>query len=154
MARANPTLIEKLRETATNLESGADYSWGHIARCNCGHLAQCITPLSSMEIYRSARAQYIDEWTEFANDYCPASGAPMDNIMDAMFEIGLELKDIHQLEYLSNQEVLNALPGGFRYLEKGNRAHAALYMRTWAAIMELELKANTQSSVPTPILSR
>ncbi|MEM7791486.1 MAG: hypothetical protein AAF546_08810 [Verrucomicrobiota bacterium] len=145
MARANTLLIEKLREAATNIESGAAYSWGHISRCNCGHLAQCITPLSSAEIYESARQQPIDEWTEFANDYCPASGAPMDDIMDAMFDVGLELKDIHQLEYLSNTDVLHALPGGFRYLSKGNKRDAALYMRTWAGLMEVEVKAKQTS---------
>lgn len=147
MARVSETLIEKLRETASRLESGADYSWGHVARCNCGHLAQSLLPLSSPEIYQAARSCGLDEWTEFANEYCPASGRPIDDIMDAMFDLGLELNDIHQLEYLSNKEVLHALPGGFRYLEKGNRAHSALYMRTWASLLELQLKAQVQPSL-------
>ncbi|WOO40748.1 hypothetical protein [Rubellicoccus peritrichatus] len=139
MARANRELIDKLREAAAKIESGADYCWGHVGHCNCGHLAQCITPLTSSEIYQRAYSQALEEWSEYAQDYCPSSGAPMDMIMDAMFAIGLELKDIHQLEYLSNQQVLNALPGGFRYLRKGQRSDAALYMRTWAALMEVEL---------------
>jgi len=150
MARPTPILIEKLRETASKLESGADYSWGHVARCNCGHLAQSIAPLSSADIYQAARQNGIDEWTEFANEYCPASGAPIDCIIDAMIDIGFERKDIHQLEYLSNREILNALPGGFRYLEKGNRQHAALYMRTWASLMELEL-AKKQAAGLAPL---
>jgi hypothetical protein len=144
MARPTEKLINKLRETAANLEAGGSYSWGHIARCNCGHLAQSILALSSSEIYQAARSGGIDEWTEFANDYCPASGAPIDDIMDAMLNIGFELKDIHELEYLSNRVVLEALPGGFRYLEKGKRQDAALYMRTWAALLELELKQVTR----------
>ncbi|MCH2074288.1 MAG: hypothetical protein MK130_05445 [Puniceicoccaceae bacterium] len=140
MARPTQKLIDKLREAAANIENGADYNWGNPARCNCGHLAQCITPLSQKEIYQTARAQYLDEWSEFANDYCPASGAPMDDIMDLMFEVGLELHDINELEHLSNKQVLNALPGGFRYLEKGKKENAALYMRTWAGVLEIEMK--------------
>ena len=143
MARSTEYLIEKLREAASNIESGERYNWGNPARCNCGHLAQCMTTFSSEEIFQNARMQQLDEWTEFANDYCPASGAPMDSIMDLMFDAGLELKDIHQLEYLSNPEVLHAIPGGPRRLEKGNKQHVALYMRTWASLMELELKERT-----------
>lgn len=148
MARANQILIEKLRETASRLEKGADYSWGHIARCNCGHLAQSITPLSQLQIYETARENHLDEWTEFANEYCPESGAPIDMLMDQMFDAGLELKDIHELEYLSNRAVLQSLPGGFRYLTKGNRHDAALYMRTWAGLLELKLKKNTREKMP------
>ena len=83
MAKASLHLIEKLRETAKSLESGADYSWGHVARCNCGHLAQTLLPLSSSDIYKAARSCGLDEWSEYANEYCPASGAPIDDIMDA-----------------------------------------------------------------------
>lgn len=153
MAKASQTLIQKLRETASRLESGADYSWGHVARCNCGHLAQSLLPLSSPEIYQAARTCGVDEWTEFANEYCPASGRPIDAIMDAMFDLGLELKDIHHLEYLSDKDVLHALPGGFRYLEKGNRVHSALYIRTWASLLELQLNVQTRPSFePTDIV--
>ena len=151
MARAHQQLIQKLRETAGNLESGANYSWGHVARCNCGHLAQSILSLSSAEIHQAAQDGGLDEWSEYANEYCPASGAPIDNIIDALLQIGLELKDIHHLEYLSNQHVLKALPGGFRYLQKGNRHDSALYMRTWASLLELELKAKEPKKKPATV---
>ncbi|MGJ8637994.1 MAG: hypothetical protein ACSHYA_01255 [Opitutaceae bacterium] len=146
MAKAHKPLIEKLRETASNLESGANYSWGHVARCNCGHLAQSILSITPSEIYCAAQNGGLDEWSEYANEYCPASGAPIDDIIDALLQIGLELKDIHHLEYLSNTEVLHALPGGFRYLQKGNRHDSALYMRTWASLLEIKLKQNTVHS--------
>lgn len=140
MARASLQLVNHLREAASKIESGANYNWGNPARCNCGFLAQCITPFSQTEIYSMARENYLDEWTEFANDYCPNSGVSIDSILDQMLDAGLELKDIHQLENLSNTMVLKALPGGFRYLQKGKPLDAALYMRTWAALLELELK--------------
>lgn len=148
MASSNPFLISKLREAATQIESGAAYSWGHVGKCNCGHLLQAITPLSSGEIYKQVHHQKLDEWSEFANDYCPASGAPMDLLMDKLLEAGMELSDIHQLEYLSNKEVLKALPGGFRYLQKGNRSDAALYMKTWADVLETKLSSRAIESKP------
>ncbi|NLR92110.1 hypothetical protein [Flammeovirga agarivorans] len=139
MAKPNRYLITKLREAASNIEAGADYSWGHVGRCNCGHLVQAITPMNSKDIYESAQRHKLDEWSEFANDYCPASGVPVDNIIDTLMEHGFELEDINHLEYLSNKNILKALPGGFRYLEKGNKEHAAVYMKTWANELEKEL---------------
>lgn len=153
MAKASRKLIEKLRETAGNLESGANYSWGHVTRCNCGHLAQSILGRSSAEIHQAVRSCGLDEWTEYANEYCPMSGAPVDEIIDALLAAGLELSDIHQLEYLSNRAVLNALPSGFCYLEKGNRHHSALYMRTWASVLELELNALEKAGPASRTLS-
>lgn len=140
MARATPILIEKLREAAANIENAGDYNWGHIGRCNCGHLVQCLTDFSAKEIFAMARKNYVDEWTEFANDYCPNDGTSVDQLMDVLIAHGFELKDIHHLEYLSNPRVLNAIPGSPKYLEKGKPRNAALYMRTWASLLELELK--------------
>ncbi len=144
MAKANRELINKLHEAADKIEKSDEYNWGHVGRCNCGHLAQCITSLDKAEIYVRARAQELDEWTEYANDYCPQSGAPIDMIIDSMLEIGMENSDIHHLEYLSDKNVLHALPGGFRYLEKGKKDNAALYMHTWADLLKEELKENME----------
>jgi len=146
MARATPQFIEKLREAAANIENGRDYNWGHVGRCNCGHLVQCLTDFSAAEIYALAKKNYIDEWTEFANDYCPQNGASVDEITRVLLANGFELRDIHQLEYLSNPQVLKAIPGGPRQLQKGNARDAALYMRTWAGLLEIELKNNGRAS--------
>jgi len=156
MARATPLLIEKLREAAANIENAGDYNWGHIGRCNCGHLVQCMTDFSAKEIFAMAQKNYVDEWTEFANDYCPNDGASVDQLMDVLIAHGFELKDIHQLEYLSNPQVLKAIPGSPASLEKGKPRNAALYMRTWAALLELELKeqaSHTVGSVDTEKLA-
>lgn len=95
-----------------------------------------------------ARKNYVDEWTEFANDYCPNDGASVDQLVDTLLAHGFELSDIHQLEYLSNPRVLKAIPGSPRSLEKGKPRNAALYMRTWAALLELELKDRTGGISP------
>ncbi|MEM9399596.1 MAG: hypothetical protein AAF984_05260 [Verrucomicrobiota bacterium] len=148
MAKPNQQLIEKLREAAERIESGCDYNWGNVGRCNCGHLAQCISSLSSAEIYQRANFQILEEWTEYAQGYCPQSGAPMDLIIDTMLEIGLELSDISHLEYLSDVKILQALPGGFRHLRRGQRPDVAIYMRTWAGLLEGKLKDLEHKSRP------
>ena len=140
MAKSNPNLINKIREAASHINSGADYNWGHVGKCNCGHLLQAISPMDSSEIYQQAQIQKLDEWSEYANHYCPASGASLDTMIDTLLEAGLEIDDIHELEYLSNKLVLEALPGGFRYLQKGSRQDAVTYMNTWADVLEGELQ--------------
>jgi hypothetical protein len=139
MAKPNKILIEKLREAATNIDNGADYNWGHIGKCNCGHLLRTVKPMTSSEVYKKAHIQKLDEWSEFANDYCPENGASIDTMVDELLGVGLELSDINHLEHLSDKHVLQALPGGFRYLEKGKKENAVSYMRTWANLLESSL---------------
>lgn len=140
MAQAKENIIRILRKTAQNLEDTEQYAWGHVGMCNCGHLIQSVTALSSQEIIQRAQQSYLDEWTEFANDYCPATGSLVDDLVSALIREGFQLEDIHHIEYLSDKTVLNALPNGFRYLQRNNRYDVALYMRTWAALLELALK--------------
>lgn len=153
MARSSRHLIDSLRQVAENLENGADYNWGNATKCNCAHLVQHLAPETGVAGLREIRPQ-LDEWTEFANDYCPHSGTSTDRLLDVLYERGLTHEDIHQLEYLSNRSVLEALPGGFRYLEHGNRRHVALYMRTWASLLEFnsgKVSSMPKTSAPEPV---
>ncbi|MEM7672135.1 MAG: hypothetical protein AAF212_02225 [Verrucomicrobiota bacterium] len=140
MAHPTEFVITKLREAADRLARENDYHWGHTGRCNCGTLAQCITDLTPVEIYRRSQAQRLGEWSEFAEEYCPESGAPVDSIIDTMIQAGFNLKDIRHLEHLSDRSILRAIPGGPRYLRKSDKQHVILYMRTWAGLLELEAK--------------
>ena len=79
MPNSNPGLINALRVTADRLESGARYEWGHMGRCNCGHLVQTITQLSAYEIVASVDFQ-LDEWSEHAQDYCTGTGHKVDHL--------------------------------------------------------------------------
>ena len=146
MARASHNIIQLLRMTAQSLEKSSKYSWGHVGRCNCGHLIQSVTDLSSSQIIRIAQQSYLDEWTEYANDYCSTTGSQVEDLILSLMKEGFDRSDIHHIEYLSDKKVLDALPGGFRYLRKNNKYDVALYMRTWAGLLELEL---ISKSVPT-----
>lgn len=138
MARPNTILIHALRETAQRLREGAVYAWGNHGACNCGNLLQVITPLSRQDILSYAHTG-IGEWTELAAEYCGVSQAPVDMLVSRLMEAGLNTSDIHDLEYLSNREVLDRLPGGFRWLKKNQREDVIVYFETYAEILEEQL---------------
>ncbi|MFW2476286.1 MAG: hypothetical protein ACN4EP_05200 [Sediminibacterium sp.] len=138
MANPNLTLIEALRNTANRLREGAHYAWGNHGSCNCGNLLQVITDLSKEEILTYAQTG-IGEWTELAEDYCGVTNAPVSLLLKKLQETDLTPTDIHHLEYLDDREVLNALPGGFRWLKKNERDHVILYFETYATLLEEKL---------------
>lgn len=138
MAFANTTLISALRETARRLRDGAPYAWGHHGQCNCGNLAQVVTPFSAAEIQRYAHTGH-GEWTEMAESYCGISGAPVDLLLERLTDIGLTPTDIRHLEYLSDRTVLQHLEGGFRWLRRNRRDDAIAYFEAFANMLENRL---------------
>jgi hypothetical protein len=138
MAQANPILIAALRQTAQNLRQGAAYTWGHHGQCNCGNLAQVITPYSDEEIQRFAHSS-AGEWTELAEAHCDITGAPVDMMVHRLMEIGLTPTDIHHIEYLSDKAVLKFLSGGFRWLKRNQRTDAILYFEAMADMLDDQL---------------
>lgn len=135
MAYPGIQLIAALREAARNLRNGADYSWGHHGSCNCGHLLQVVTRLDEKEILEYAQTSH-GEWTEIAEEYCGLTHLPAYLLISALENIGLTPTDIHYLEYLEDRTVLQALPGGFRWLRKNWREDVILYFETMADILE------------------
>jgi len=51
-------------------------------------------------------------------------------------QLGLTSTDIHNLEYLEDKEVLNHLPGGFRWLKRNVREDVIVYFETFADLLE------------------
>lgn len=157
MAKPNPELIHSLIETVERLKDGARYEWGHMGRCNCGHLIQTVTDMSDYEIVRSIDFE-LDEWTEHAKLYCDGSGHKVDDIFHLLENIGFEYKDVVNLEYLSDPDVINALPVDRKYLQKNNVDDVILYMETLVDVLEKErgeslptgeaLEKNKQEPVP------
>lgn len=138
MAQSNPELIDALRTTAQRLQEGAHYEWGHMGRCNCGHLIQTITNLSDREIVQAADHR-LDEWTEHAKDYCEGTGHSLDTLFLTLQEMGFDYQDVMHLENLSDQRVLQQLGQQPRYLRRNCREDVTLYMNTLAAMLEEEM---------------
>jgi hypothetical protein len=138
MAHANIELIEALRETARRLKNGAHYAWGHHGSCNCGNLLQTVTDLSSKEILQYSRSG-TGEWTELSQEFCGVTEAPVDLLIGKLQKIGLTPSDVHCIEYLQDKQVLDRLPGGFRWLKRNVREDVILYMETMADMLEEKL---------------
>lgn len=138
MAHANIELINALRETASRLKKGAQYAWGNHGSCNCGNLLQVVTKLSKEEIIRYAQTG-TGEWTELAEEYCSVTDAPVSLLINKLEQLGLTPTDIHNIEYLEDREVLNNLPGGFRWLKRNIKEDVIVYMETFANMLEEKL---------------
>ena len=135
MANPNTILVDALRKTASKLKNGATYAWGNHGACNCGHLLQVVTSLNQEDIVGLAQTG-IGEWTELSAEYCETSNAPIDLLISILQGIGLTPTDIHNLEYLNNREVLERLPGGFRWLKKNIREDVILYFEIFSDMLE------------------
>ena len=138
MAIATIKLMEALLETADQLEKGVNYQWGHMGSCNCGHLAQVITGLTKERIHQESMHRSGD-WKDQLRDYCPQSGLPMDVIIDKMTEAGFTTNDLIHLERLSDGKVLNNIPQKNATLNHNSSKDAAIYLRSWAKLMEDEI---------------
>lgn len=140
--RAKP-LPSLLRRTADRLDLGAHYEWGHMGRCNCGHLVQTVTSLTSRQI-ASAVEHRLDEWTEHARDYCEMTGSPVEDLFAALSDVGFGHRDVMALEYLNDPRVVARLGERGRRLRRNFAPDVSLYMRTLADLIE-----ETQQPVAT-----
>jgi hypothetical protein len=156
MAQPTLQLIHALRETATKLNNGSHYAWGHHGACNCGNLVQVITKLTEGEILRYAH-EGAGEWTELAEEFCPITNAPITLVIKKLEEIGLTPTDIHHVEYLNDKAVLNNLEGGFRWLKRNKREDAIAYFNAFANMLEDKLLQSVEvdmSSLQNTIVSK
>jgi len=153
MAQSNPNLIEALRETADRLDEGARYEWGHMGRCNCGHLVQTITDMTDYEIVESIDFA-LDEWTEHAKDYCAGTGHKVDDLFLTLQQVGFGYQDVIYLENLSDRRVLERLPRNRRYLRRNQVEDVTLYMRTLAHLLADDPSAEEAVPAQEPLLNK
>jgi len=135
MARASMALVDALRSTVARLEASATYSWGHLGLCNCGHLVQTLCAIPPARIHQIA-LERTGDWEQLANDYCPTSGYAIDDVITELVNAGLTTIDIGHLENLDAPAVLDALPGGHRWLRRNHRDDVVAYLQTWAGLLE------------------
>ena len=102
MPNSNPELIAALRTTADRLESGVRYEWGHMARCNCGHLVQTITGMTDRQISCSIDHQ-LAEWTDYAESVYAGTNVKVDDLFRELERIGFNRTDVIGLENLTDK---------------------------------------------------
>jgi hypothetical protein len=174
MAHASGPLILALRETAARLlREEVTYRWSSFGHCNCGHLAQTITGLDPAEIQRRAMRREGD-WGSQARDSasrrfpeldhldqpalgegawepenvgaCLVTGAPLDEVLGQMYELGLSPEDVGHLERLSDPEVRRRLGTATQYFPHHHRQNVVAYLQAWAELLEERLGATAQGS--------
>jgi len=151
MAKSTPDIIVLLRKTARAIAKSKDYQWGHMGSCNCGFLAQEITHLKKQEIHARAMQGHGD-WNEQLNDYCPASGLPMDELISSMLNIGFDVDDLKHLEKLSDPSILRMLRADQRNLKHNDKNDVVAYMTSWANLLEQAmLKQISLSTLREPV---
>ena len=128
-------LVNALDETADRLAAGARYEWGHMGRCNCGHLVQTLTDMTDVEVAESVEYQ-LDEWTEHAKDYCEGTGSKVQDLFDTLKDFGLSPDDMRHLEHLTDRRVLRRVGSHADDLRKNDVQDVTLYMRTMARVLE------------------
>jgi hypothetical protein len=139
MARSSERLIKALKTTASNLEIGKKYMWGHMGACNCGNLAQSLTTYTKAEIHEFAMLGKGD-WSEQVAAFCAGTKYPMEFIISDLLKEGLTIEDLIDLERLSNKRVLALIPHERRVSIKHNvKEDVILYLNTWAKLLEQEL---------------
>ncbi|MEM7647212.1 MAG: hypothetical protein AAF203_09900 [Pseudomonadota bacterium] len=132
---SNQNLISNLNQTIALLEQSSDYQWGSFGACNCGHLAQAMTGYHKNDLHRWAQEKK-GEWSDLSEQYCESSGYKIDDVIQVMLKNGLDLKDIRDIEYLSNGRILEKLPGGKRFLERNHIDDVILYFQAWVTLLE------------------
>ncbi len=138
MASPTPAVIHALRCTAVELNRRLDYQWGHMGSCNCGFLAQQVSHLQKNEIHTYAM-QRCGDWNEQLNDYCPASGYAMDDLITSLVDFGFDIDDLKHLERLSDQKVLRMIPQDAQPLKHNVKTDVVRYLNAWANALETTL---------------
>ena len=167
MAYASTRLVVALRETAARLaREDVVYRWASFAHCNCGHLAQTITGLGPNEIQRRAMRREGD-WGRQALDVgsrrfpdfdfgdrpaldegawepenvgaCQVTGAPLDEVLERMYALGLTADDVGHLERLSSPDVRRKLGNNTVHFAHSERENVVAYLSAWADLLEERL---------------
>lgn len=141
MARANPGLLEALRQTADRVESQAAFQWSHQGHCICGHLVQTTTGLTPQAIHAYALERSGD-WAEHAMAYCESSDYPVDHLVASLLELGLSRQDIGHLERLDDPGVVRVIQPPRGRLNRHCREDVAVYLRTMAELLVADLDAS------------
>lgn len=144
MAIENNRLIFFLEKTVDLLRDTTHYEWGHSGACNCGHLAQVITGHKKADIHKWS-LQKNGDWTDKADLYCETSGYEIDNVISSMISIGLQIEDIHHIEYLNHPRILERLSDGRRSLQRNLKEDVITYFQLWVELLKSDASSSVES---------
>jgi hypothetical protein len=68
-------------------------------------------------------------------------------VIEKLLQAGLTTSDIHHIEYLTDRDVLERLPGGFRWLKRNVREDVILYFEAFADLLEDKLAQSLKINI-------
>ena len=139
-------LSQYLSRTINLLENTSRYEWGNSGACNCGHLAQAMTGKTRAEIHEESLKKSGEDWSEKARVYCENSGYEIDDIIKTMIHKGLQIDDIHHIEYLSHPAILNKVEGP---LSHNNKDDVITYFHAWIKLLSDQEFDSSESWIST-----
>lgn len=142
-------LITALRATANALEQGTFYyEWKWPQCCNCGSLFCALTGMSASELREAipSCAKGIDvTWKNTTGQHCPITGITQKDIIDLEYlrnpevvkRMGLKptTKTTHMVWLWKKRKIKTVIPPKVNHT---HRAHVIAYMRAWADLLTEE----------------
>lgn len=142
----SPTIVPYLQKAVTALEKGEYYDWTNGCVCNVGIVAQQVTGKrwtyvsSELEKYNTPQYRQSFEcgencysWSSYVDKYGDKKGTP--GIIGEMQRAGFTLKDIENLENLSDSRVTDKIDGSLRP-DDINSYYT--YLKTWIKVINEE----------------
>jgi hypothetical protein len=71
---------------------------------------------------------------------CQVTGAPLDEVLQEMYALGLEPADVGHLERLSDPAVRRRLGNNTGYFPHHRRGNVVAYLEAWADLLEQQLE--------------
>lgn len=131
-------LIKAIRETIIDLEEGRKhYEWSECESCNCGLLAQNICGIDREQLTKKFGESPMScgVWSDDVR-FCTRTGDPIGEVIQKMLDVGLSAKDIQNLEYLSDPEILKE--AGYESMSRSEKPHLIAYLKAWLNILTKE----------------
>lgn len=153
------TKIEALRKTVYNLENDIlHYQWDNFETCNCGVVAK--TLLNDEGIGKNGyfdseiRNKNLTPFCEYA--FCITSNMPLPKVFQLLKDAGFTIKELIELENLSNPKISNIIGGKLYPHEakdllvsyyRDQKLYLIAYLRAWIAILETELPPAVKETI-------
>ena len=138
-------LIEALKKTIDDLRfDRKHYSWMNGGSCNCGVLAQNICGITELDVLQGIEWKNGDTpmgWKTI----CSQTGMGVFNIASRLIAVGLTQKDIDNMEFLKDKEILKEAGILERLMRHIDKEDVIKYMEGWVRILEREVIAAPKS---------
>jgi hypothetical protein len=141
------TKIEALEQTIYNVENNIlSYRWYDCGQCNCGVVASTILNRESGAFS--------------CHGVCITTGEDMPKVFQALKDAGFTHKDLIELEFLGNKEILDNIGKKGFFCSEGywimdgvndytNKENLIIYLKEWVRLLKLEIPQKVVTQ-PTP----